>query len=732
MARHDEESASDWGLRLLDNFTARHQCSAGVRVESFLQEVVGLESEPEVVLDLLVAEWMLRRQAGEVVELSEYVGRFPNLEHELRMLWAVDQQTPFPPGEPGLTADMARSFPDWYLGAAALPVAFGSYRLLREFGGGGMARVFLAEPMAGGSLVALKVPKLPLEQDSESIADREKREIRFLREAHLTQRLDHPSLCRTLDVGECQRLPYFTMPYYSQGSVAEELRASGTFSQTHAARLIATVARAMQHAHDLGMIHRDLKPSNLLRADDGQIVVTDFGLAFMVELEGFRLTSSGHILGTPRYFSPEQAGGERKLTPATDIFSLGVILYELLAGQVPFEGNNVALLRAIHEASPRPLEELRQDVSPALAAICRKAMAKEPGERYSSMTAFADDLDRFLAGTWTLGSEPPEPQTPSSTDPGPTEHCWHGRRWVAVLCLGLLGSIVGLGLWGSLAGNIWPFSHRGGNGEAIERVLVSTRQPIGQRGLLQLLHDDLDHLEAIVRPHIRYFSLMAVHDNPYISDADFALHLDALRRVLNRLSHNKLDVPVYPVDASGCLLRIDLRDLDWDAAYEWLDLLDAEPYGVRYDSTVTSDETLRKLAREIYALTASLDSPIVRADWFIEAAMRSPLFDRLQRTAGNDRRTAPFDLTAAADPIARVVRLYQTNTVDARVAAAELGLGTVAVLDSRWPPDKRDVRKAIEESLPRSRWAGEGGHALFADCARALKLGVPRTTQPLH
>ena len=97
---------------------------------------------------------------------------------------------------------------------------------------------------------------------------------------------------------------------------------------------------------------------------------------------------------------------------------------------------------------------------------------------------------------------------------------------------------------------------------------------------------------------------MAVHDNPYISDADFALHLDALRRVLNRLSHNKLDVPVYPVDASGCLLRIDLRDLDWDGAYEWRVLLDAEPYGVRYDSTVTSDESFRKLAREVYALTA--------------------------------------------------------------------------------------------------------------------------------
>ena len=449
LARRNDETAAAWGLRLVDDLTSRHQRRNRVRVETFLHRLAGLEGETEVVLDLVVAEWTLRRQAGEVVELAEYVERFPTWGQELRMLWQVDQETPLLSEGPIWSADGTSSFPDWYVGAAHLPAVFGAYRLLREFGGGGMARVFLAEPTAGRGLVALKVPKLPSEQDSRSIEDRKTRQQRFLREARLTQRLDYLSLCRTLDVGECEGLPYFTMPYYSQGSVAEELQACGTFSQIHAARLVAEVARGVQQAHDLGMIHRDLKPSNLLRADDGQIVVSDFGLAVMIEMDESRLTSSGITPGTPRYFSPEQAAGERNLTPATDVFSLGVILYELIAGQVPFQGNNViVLLRKIQEAFPRPLEELRTEVSPALAAICRKAMAKEPGDRYASMTAFADDLDRFLAGTWTPGSEPSEPRTPSSTDPGPTGHRSRRRRWVAVLSVGSLGLMGVLGPMG--------------------------------------------------------------------------------------------------------------------------------------------------------------------------------------------------------------------------------------------------------------------------------------------
>jgi serine/threonine protein kinase len=710
-------------MRLLDDLTARHRRAARVPVETYLERLAGLAAEREVVLDLLVAEWTLRRQAGEAVALAEYVQRFPQWEQDVRMWWGADQQSLPPFVEPPPAAAVDLRLPEWYVGAAAFPVAFGAYRLVQEFGGGGMARVFLAEPLAGGTAVALKVPKLPSGQDANEVAERSSLRQRFLREVRLTLRLNHPRLCRALDVGESDGLPYFTMPYYPGGSVGAELQTRGRFSERDAARLTADVARALQHAHDLGILHRDLKPSNLLRDAQGQVVVTDFGLGFPLEEEGQRLTSAGKVLGTPLYLSPEQACGERDLTPASDIFSLGVVLYELLAGKRPFEGNLYELLVAIPKASPVPLEERRPDVSLDLAAICRRAMAREPGDRYPSMAAFADDLERFLAGTWTPPPEPPKPLPATLLTRVARSRRARRRRWAAGVGVGVTVLLVCWALSAFLGGNVPPPP----NGK---RPVVSTRQPIGLRGQLQLLHDDLGKLDAAVRPHVRYFSLMAVHDNPYVSDADLGLHLDALRRVLNRLSKDKLNVPVNRVDAAGCLLRIDLRDLAWDADNEWTDLLKVEPYGVRYDA-VHPDEALRKLARATYDL-ALCDAPCVRADWFIEAATRAPLFDHLQQIADKERRTPPFDAADANDPVVRVVQLYQANPVDGRVAAAELGLGTVAELDARWPADKPDLRNALNQPLPRSRWAGEDGYALFADYVRTLKLGVPRATQPLR
>jgi hypothetical protein len=456
----------------------------------------------------------------------------------------------------------------------------------------------------------------------------------------------------------------------------------------------------------------------------------------MPDADESRLTSSGITPGTPLYLSPEQVAGERNLTPASDIYSLGVIFYELLTGRPPFDWSNVnVLLRSIRQAEPRPLSVIRPDISTSLAAICHKAMAKEPGDRYASMQAFADALERSLESTWTPSQETairPTPEKHDATRRQELPRQW----WIIAACAAFLAAVGGLGFWTrrdrvpDLPANTATDGRR--SSAPIARAIVSNRAPIGARGLLQLLHDDLERLEAVVRPHTRYFSLMAVHDNPYLSDADFALHLDALRRVLNRLSRNKLDVPVYPVDSSGCLIRVDLRDLDWADAHEWNDIFKVEPYGVRYDTIATSDESLRKLAREIFALMApSDDSPVVRADWFIAAATCEPLYDRLQEGGGKDRQTAPFDLSAADDPVARVVKLYRERVIDTHVAAAELGLGTASELETRWPADKPDLRKAIEQSLPRSQWAGENGHALFPDYIRALGLGASRATQPL-
>ena len=599
LARRADEPATEWGVRLLDGLTARHQRKDDARVEAFLGGIVGLEQEREVVLDLVVAEWTLRRQSGGPVELGEYLRRFPSWEEELRMLWEVDQQTPIPAMEPYSTEDHGTGVPAWYVGGESLPASFGSYRLLQELGGGGMARVFLAEPLPAGKPVALKVPKLPLEQDSKSVRDRDSRKERFLREARALRKLDHPNLCRAFDVGECAGLPYFTMPYYPRGSVLDELKSSGVFAQNHAARLVAEVARAMQHAHDLGMLHRDLKPSNLLRDEDGQIVVSDFGLVIEPEADESRLTSTGVSPGTPRYFSPEQVAGEQKLTPASDIYSLGVIFYELLTGRPPFDWSNVhVLLRSIREAEPWQLGVIRPDIAPSLAAACHKAMAKKPEDRHATMRELAEDLERSVESSWTPSQETTLPPTPEKPVTRPRLK-WKASHWIAALCLGLFAAIAGAAFFTHLdpATNTSSSATKTGShlSPSKSREIASKRVPIGSRGLLQLLHDDLERLEAVERPHHRYFSLMAVHDNPYVSDSDLNLHLDALRRVLNRLSSNKLDVKVHPVDSSGCLLRVDLRDLDWSESYEWRDILKVEPYGVRYDTTATTDESMRKL-----------------------------------------------------------------------------------------------------------------------------------------
>jgi serine/threonine protein kinase len=701
LTRRPGESSEDWGGRLVSDLAQRHRRGARSPVEIYLERVPELATDPDTLGDLLVAEWTLRRQAGESFTLAEYLRRLPRWESEMAMLWQADQR--LSPAE----ETVGSGWPAWYTGLSPLPAEFGGYRLARELVGGGMAHVFLAEPDTGGETIALKVPKLPTGQDTDSVHRRESTRQRFLREARHTHDLEHPHLCRAIEVGECEGLPYFTMPYYPAGSIADELRRRGRIPAREAVRLLIDVARGLQYAHDRGIIHRDVKPSNLLLGGPKGVVVTDFGLALPVN-EDVRLTSTGHMLGTPLYFSPEQALGQ-ELGPASDIFGLGVVLYEMLCGRAPFLGQNgMEVSLAIQSASPTPLEQMVPDLPPDLGATCRRAMAKEPGDRYPSMTAFADDLQRFLDGSWS--------------SPRPSR----SRSWLMVGVLLLLSVFLGAVLFREYLG--------GGRQqeEPKSRAVASTRTPIGYRGLLQGLHDDLDKLDASVRPHVRYFSLMAVHDNPYVSDADFNAHLPALQRVLNRLSRDKAVVPIY-LDPSGCLARVDLRDLGWHKEVEWRMLLNAEPYGIRYDG-VNPDEALRKLARETYALAgvnSLFEIPVVRADWLIATASEPPLLDELLQIDGKDRHLPAFETAGPDDPLAIVARGYR-EPLDAAGVAAELGLGTLEELDARWPADRAESRTAFDRSIGRDDWAGEEGTALFAACVRTLKLGVPRAAQALR
>lgn len=270
---------------------------------------------------------------------------------------------------------------------------FGRYQLIRLLGQGGMGAVHLAHDSLLQREVALKIPRFA----DDAPIHRE----RFLREARSAALLTHPNICPVYDVGEIDGQPYLTMAYVEGLSLAERLR-EGPLDPHEAARLVAAVAQAMQHAHEHGILHRDLKPGNVLLNRAGEPVVMDFGLAFRFDADtSERLTEQGLVVGTPAYMPPEQVNGQA-LGPAADIYGLGVVLYQLLTGKLPFEGPLGKLLAQIESAAPPPPSQHRPGLEPALEAICLRALAKRPADRFQDMAEFAQALDDYLRGKATL------------------------------------------------------------------------------------------------------------------------------------------------------------------------------------------------------------------------------------------------------------------------------------------------------------------------------------------
>jgi mono/diheme cytochrome c family protein len=221
---------------------------------------------------------------------------------------------------------------------------------------------------------------------------------RFRVEAEAAARLQHPNVVQIFEVGQVNGQPFFSMEYLAGGSLAELLVRQPP-SHRQAAELTATLARALQAAHERGIIHRDLKPSNVMLTTDGIPKIADFGLAKRLDHDAAH-THTGEILGTPSYMAPEQAEGDRdQVGPAIDVYALGAILYELLVGKPPFQASNpLASLRLVLAQEPIAPSQLVPSVPRDLEAICLKCLEKAPGRRYSSAQALAEDLERFLAG----------------------------------------------------------------------------------------------------------------------------------------------------------------------------------------------------------------------------------------------------------------------------------------------------------------------------------------------
>jgi hypothetical protein len=221
---------------------------------------------------------------------------------------------------------------------------------------------------------------------------------RFRTEAEAVARLQHPNIVQIFEVGEQAGCPYLALEFVGGGSLAQQL-AGKPMVPRRAAQLVLELARAVQHAHDQGILHRDLKPANVLLTESGVAKIADFGLAKRLDSEHSD-TQTGAVLGSPSYMAPEQAEGKiRALGPATDVYALGAILYELLTGRPPFVGASLLeTLEQVRYHDPAPPQTLQPTVPLDLATVCLKCLEKKPAERYLSAAALADDLDRFLRG----------------------------------------------------------------------------------------------------------------------------------------------------------------------------------------------------------------------------------------------------------------------------------------------------------------------------------------------
>ncbi len=340
-------------------------------VSHYLKQFPELGGTAAVPPELLQVEYQLREQYGPAPALAEYAEQYPAQVGVLESMLLATRltMTPSQPYDAGAPT-------------GGIPESFGRYRIQRQLGQGGMGTVYLAFDPQLEREVALKIPSsghTPLPETTEQI----------LREARAAAALHHPNICPVYDVGVIHAVPFITSLYVPGEPLSAVAKRRGELSDARVAEVVAQIARALEYAHGHGVIHRDLKPANIMMNAEGRPIVMDFGLARRVAVGEDAHATMSNAAGTPTYMAPEQVAATRA-GPSSDIFSLGVVLFELLTGRRPFQGSPVEVFdQLLHEPLPSP-SKFRPGIPPALEAVCVRATAKDPADRFPNMAAMAD------------------------------------------------------------------------------------------------------------------------------------------------------------------------------------------------------------------------------------------------------------------------------------------------------------------------------------------------------
>lgn len=324
---------------------------------------------------------------GQQVDLDSICRDHPDLADELRGLWGAVMVADVAGSASSEAVHDVRPLPE--SPSASFPFRFGDYQVTEELGRGGMGVVYGARQISLDRDVALK---MILAGELASPTDRQ----RFRMEAEAAAKLDHPNIVPVYEVGEHDSQPYFSMKFVRGRTLAQQL-AEGPLPPRQAARILAAVARAIHFAHERGLLHRDLKPSNILLDDRGIPHVTDFGLVKHSAAGAADLTRKGAVVGTPSYMAPEQAGGRGEVGPASDIYSLGSILYHMLTGRPPFQSASpLDTVLMLLEQDVVPPRVLNPKADRDLELIALRCLQKPIDLRYSTAAALADDLESYL------------------------------------------------------------------------------------------------------------------------------------------------------------------------------------------------------------------------------------------------------------------------------------------------------------------------------------------------